>query len=186
MIDKFSVNGINVELHQGDITEQKVDAIINAANRNLQHGAGVAGAILAKGGDIIRQESENWVRIHGPVTFDHPAITSAGLLHSTYVIHAVGPVWGEGDETNKLELAVYSSLLVANDLKCLTVAFPAISTGIFGFPVDKAAVCFVKAIEKFARMYDLVFIRNIRIVLYSGSVYEVFKNTFISRMILSG
>lgn len=181
MTDSFSISGLKVEIIQGDITAQKVDAIVNAANSHLRHGAGVAGAILASGGDIIRQESEDWVNIHGLVTHDHPAITSGGSLPCNYVIHAVGPVWGEGDELQKLKLAVLSSLFVANNLKCQTVAIPAISTGIFGVPVQLAAVGFIAAIEKFVQMQGTVFIRTIYIVLYDSVAFGVFKDVFSHR-----
>jgi O-acetyl-ADP-ribose deacetylase (regulator of RNase III) len=185
MKDSFSISGLNVEIIQGDITEQKVDVIINAANQYLLHGAGVARAILEKGGDIIQQESENWIKNHGPVTFDHPAITSGGSLPSKYVIHAVGPVWGEGDEVQKLENTVLSSLSISNELKCRTVAFPAISTGIFGFPVQQAAICFINAIEKFAQKPELFFIQTIRIVLFDIFTYKVFIAAFLRRENLS-
>jgi O-acetyl-ADP-ribose deacetylase (regulator of RNase III) len=177
----FSISGLVVEIVQGDITEQKVDAIINAANRYLQHGAGVAGAILRKGGDIIRQESEEWISLHGPISHKQPAITSGGSLPCKFVIHAVGPIWGDGDEINKLELTILNSLFVANDLKCRSVAIPAISTGIFGFPVEIAATCFVKAIEIFAGGNNLFFIKTIRIVLFDSATYELFKDAFNQR-----
>ena len=91
-----------IQLVQGDITEEDVDAIVNAANEHLQHGGGVAGTISKKGGRIIQKESDDWVQKHGPVSHSHPAWTSGGLLPAKYVIHAVGPVWGDGDEDNKL------------------------------------------------------------------------------------
>ena len=86
-------SGQRLEIVQGDITGETVDAIVNAANSHLQHGAGVAGAILRRGGYQIQQESLEWVRQHGPVTHAEPAYTSAGKLPCRYVIHAVGPVW---------------------------------------------------------------------------------------------
>jgi O-acetyl-ADP-ribose deacetylase len=181
MTNSYSISGLQVEIVQGDITEQKVDAIINAANRYLQHGAGVAGAILRKGGDIIRQESEDCVNIHGPISHEHPAITSGGSLPCKFIIHAVGPIWGEGDEINRLETTILNCLFVANDLKCLSVAFPAISTGIFGFPVKLASKCFFKAIERFAQGKSLFFIQTIRIVLFDSVTYAIFKDAFSQR-----
>ena len=124
---------------QGDITTEEVDAIVNAANEHLQHGGGVAWAISKKGGPVIQKESSAWIQKHGPVSHAHPAWTSGGLLPSKYVIHAVGPVWGDGDEDKKLSDAVTGSLRVADELTCETIALPAISTGIFGFPKDRAA-----------------------------------------------
>ena len=131
--------GIRVELVRGDITEDDSDAVVNAANAQLMHGAGVAGAIARAGGYVIQQESDAWVRKHGPVSHAHPAWTSGGNMPAKYVIHAVGPVMGEGDEDQKLESAVEGSLEVADQLHLKSIAFPAISTGIFGFPKDRAA-----------------------------------------------
>src|SRR5512144_2508720 len=91
-------SGIRLQIVQGDITDEHVDAIVNAANRHLAHGAGVAGAILRKGGRVVQDESDRWVSQHGTVTHAEPAYTRAGSLPCRYVIHAVGPVWGEGDE----------------------------------------------------------------------------------------
>src|SRR5215213_10192708 len=95
-----------IQIVQGDITIEEVDAIVNAANEHLQHGGGVAWAISKKGGSAIQQESDFWIRQHGSVPHARPAWTSGGLLPAKYVIHAVGPVWGDGDEDNKLEAAV--------------------------------------------------------------------------------
>jgi len=80
---------------RGDITEERVDAIVNAANSHLKHGGGVAGAIVRKGGESIQRESDEWVRQHGPVPTGQVAVTGAGNLPAKAVIHAVGPVWGE-------------------------------------------------------------------------------------------
>ncbi|RPJ52035.1 MAG: macro domain-containing protein, partial [Chloroflexi bacterium] len=84
-----------LEIAQGNLTQELVDAIVNAANKHLAHGGGVAAAIAEAGGPSIQQESEAWVRKHGPVTNAEPAYTHAGKLPARYVIHAVGPVWGE-------------------------------------------------------------------------------------------
>ena len=90
--------GQTIQIVQGDITIENVDAIVNAANEHLQHGGGVAWAISKKGGPTIQKESDEWIRQHGLVPHSHPAWTSGGLLPAKYVIHAVGPVWGDGDE----------------------------------------------------------------------------------------
>ena len=142
-------SGQSLEIVQGDITQEQVDAIVNAANAHLRHGAGVAGAILRRGGDVIRQESDAWVQAHGPVSHAQPAWTSAGALPAKYVIHAVGPVWGEGDEEAKLADAVRGSLRLAGELGCTSIALPAISTGIFGYPPEQAARVIFSTIEKF-------------------------------------
>jgi putative ATPase len=128
-----------LEIVQGNITEQAVDAIVNAANSRLQHGGGVAGAIARRGGPSIQAESDAWVREHGPVSHAQPAWTGAGSLPCRFIIHAVGPMWGEGDEDRKLAGCIRGSLDAAAQLKLSSLALPAISTGIFGFPKERAA-----------------------------------------------
>jgi O-acetyl-ADP-ribose deacetylase (regulator of RNase III) len=138
-----------IQIVQGDITTEEVDAVVNAANEHLQHGGGVAWAISKRGGPAIQKESDAWIRQHGPVSHSRPAWTSGGLLPAKYVIHAVGPVWGDGNEDNKLAQAVTGCLVVADELKCTSIALPAISTGIFGFPKDRAAGIIFSSIEKY-------------------------------------
>jgi len=138
-----------IQIVQGDITSEEVDAIVNAANEYLQHGGGVAWAISKKGGPAIQKESDAWIREHGPVSHAQPAWTSGGLLPAKYVIHAVGPVWGDGDEDKKLNDTVTGALRLADELKCSSIALPAISTGIFGFPKDRAARIIFSSIEKY-------------------------------------
>ena len=124
-----------IELLEGDLTEMDTDAIVNAANAALQLGGGVAGAIRRKGGPTIQAECD---KIGG--TFVGGAvITTGGNLKAEYVIHAVGPRMGEGNEDEKLRNATLNSLKVAEKNKVKSLAFPAISTGIFGFPVDRCA-----------------------------------------------
>lgn len=119
-----------VEVVVGDLTLQAVDAIVNAANSALAHGGGVAGAIVRRGGEIIQRES----RRVAPVAVGGAAVTGAGALPCRYVIHAVGPMWGEGDEERTLAAAVASALDRARELGLASLALPAISTGIFGVP----------------------------------------------------
>ena len=134
--------GVTVRIVRGDLTESDTDAIVNAANSYLQHGGGVAGAIVRKGGSIIQEESN---RI-GYVPVGGAALTGAGSLKARHVIHAVGPVWGEGEEDTKLKKAVKSVLSLAADKGLSSVAIPAISAGIFGFPKDRCARVIVKEI----------------------------------------
>ena len=124
---------------QGDITQETTEAIVNAANEHLEHGGGVAGAIRRRGGEVIQEESRRWVHEHGLVHTGSAAITGAGRLDAKYVVHAVGPVWGSGDEEKKLAGAVESALSLAaqNDVK--SIAIPGISSGIFGGPKDVCA-----------------------------------------------
>jgi O-acetyl-ADP-ribose deacetylase (regulator of RNase III) len=172
-------SGQTIQIVQGDITIEEVDAIVNAANEHLQHAGGVAWAISKKGGPAIQKESDDWIRQHGPVSHARPAWTSGGLLPATYVIHAVGPVWGEGDEDNKLAQAVTGSLRVADELKCSSIALPAISTGIFGFPKDRAASDIYLAIEKyFAEGDSASGIKIVKLVLYDRPTVDVFIKTW--------
>ena len=173
--------GQTIQIVQGDITTEQVDAIVNAANEHLQHGGGVAWAISKKGGPAIQQESDAWIRKHGPVSHSHPAWTSGGLLPAKYVIHAVGPVWGDphdaatgGDEDEKLSDAVTGSLRVADELKCKSIAMSAISTGIFGFPKERAAGIVFTSIEKYFGDNPFSTVKTIKIVLFDQSTVDAF------------
>jgi O-acetyl-ADP-ribose deacetylase (regulator of RNase III) len=133
-----------IELVQGDITRQRVDVIVNAANSHLAHGGGVAAAIALGGGPDLRRESE----AHPFVPVGEAAVTTAGALPARWVVHAVGPVWsggGEG-EPELLASAYRSALAMATDLGARSIAFPSISTGIFGFPVERAAAIAIAAL----------------------------------------
>jgi putative ATPase len=141
--------GGRLEIVHGDITAEHVDAIVNAANEHLRHGAGVAGAISQHGGGTIQKESDEWIRTHGSVSHSEPAWTGAGRLPARFVIHAVGPVRGEGREDEKLSSAVIGSLRTADQLKLNSLAMPAISTGIFGFPLQRAAEIILNSIESY-------------------------------------
>jgi O-acetyl-ADP-ribose deacetylase (regulator of RNase III) len=146
-----------IRLVQGDITELDTDAIVNAANTSLKLGGGVAGAIRRRGGPKIQEECD---RIGG-MFVGGAVITSGGNLKAKHVIHAVGPVYGEGDENQKLRNA---SLRLADERHLGSIAFPAISTGIFGFPVERCAeimltttVSYVKAGTNLKRVIFCLF-----------------------------
>jgi len=174
LVERILPTGQSLQIVQGDITTEEVDAIINAANEYLQHGGGVAWAIVKRGGDVIQHESEKWVKQHGPVSHTHPAWTSGGILPAKYIIHAVGPVWGDGDEDKKLADAVTGSLRVADELKLLSIAMPAISTGIFGFPKERAAGVIFSTIEKFFSSGPSSKLKVIRIVLFDDATIQPF------------
>ena len=169
--------GQTVQILQGDITLEEVDAIVNAANEHLQHGGGVAWAILKKGGSAIQKESDAWIRQHGSVPHAAPAWTSGGLLPAKYVIHAVGPVWGDGDEDHKLESAVIGALRVADELKCSSIAMPAISTGIYGFPKERAAKIMFSAIEQYLAEKSSE-LKLVKLVLYDQPTVDVFLQSW--------
>lgn len=128
-----------IQIVKGDLTKEPVEAIVNAANEQLAHGGGVAGAIVGAGGGVIQEESDRWVQEHGPVRTGTAAITTGGALPAEHVIHAVGPRWGTGDEEAKLASAVRSALEMAAEHDIGSVSLPAISSGIFGFPKDLCA-----------------------------------------------
>jgi len=134
---------------QGDITEEDVDTIVNAANEELAHGGGVAGAISRKGGREIQDESSKWVQEHGRVPTGGAVITGAGILKARYVIHVVGPIWGSGNEDALLASAVKSALALADERGLRSVSLPAISTGIFGFPKDLGVRVILWAVQEY-------------------------------------
>ncbi len=170
-----------LQIVQGDLTAEAVDAIVNAANSHLQHGGGVAGIIVRRGGYEIQTQSDAWVREHGPVSHAEPAYTSAGRLPCQYVIHAVGPVWGEGGEDEKLAAAVLGSLKLASRLGLKSIAFPAISTGIFGFPKDRAAGIFFTSIAGFFSGPTPSSLELVRITLYDQPTIEAFLKIWDER-----
>jgi O-acetyl-ADP-ribose deacetylase (regulator of RNase III) len=165
-------------LVQGDITEEQVDAIVNAANNRLRHGGGVAGAIVRRGGYEIQTESDAWVRAHGAVPHERPAVTGAGRLPCKAVIHAVGPMWGEGDEDAKLRSAVLGALGTAEERGFASIALPAISTGIFGFPKERGARVIFQAIENYARTHPNSSLREVRVIILDDSTLEAFQKEF--------
>jgi len=130
------ISGCRLASVLGDITRERVDAIVNAANTRLRHGGGVAGAILRKGGDTIQEESD----AIAPVPTGKAASTGAGGLPCKRVIHAVGPVWGGGqaDEERLLASAIRCSLSIAEEEMCNSLSLPTVSAGIFGFPAERA------------------------------------------------
>jgi O-acetyl-ADP-ribose deacetylase (regulator of RNase III) len=181
IVERTLDTGRCLKLIHGDLTEAKVDVIVNAANAQLQHGGGVAGAIVRRGGKTIQRESDDWVNEHGPVTQDKPALTNAGELPSQFVIHAVGPVWGEGDEGQKLHSAVYHALLLATRRQFKSLALPAISTGIFGFPKELGAKTILDAILKFLHDHPGTSLSEVQIVLIDKPSVDVFAKEFLRR-----
>ncbi len=137
---KVNIENRILELLDGDITEMQTDAIVNAANARLILGGGVAGAIKRKGGHQIQQECNKIGRTY----VGGAVITTAGNLKAKHVIHAVGPRMGEGNENQKLKNATLSSLKVADENNLKSISFPAISAGIFGFPIESCAEIMLK------------------------------------------
>lgn len=154
----------------GDLTEEPTDAIVNAANSQLAHGGGVAGAIVRKGGRSIQEESHRLA----PVPVGEAVVTGAGRLPCRFVIHAVGPRWGEGQEEAKLRAAVRSALQRAEERGLHSVALPAISTGIFGYP--KAEGCAVIAQECVAHLRAAKTVEEIRLVAFDQETVQYFQS----------
>lgn len=169
------VNGKLIRLMQGDLTELEVDAIVNAANAQLILGGGVAGAIRTKGGPSIQEECD---RIGG-TTVGGAVVTGGGKLKARYVIHAVGPRYGEGDEDNKLRNATLNSLIRATEKGMKSIAFPAISTGIFGFPKDRCARIMLKTVEEFLASRETS-LKEVLFCLWSVEDLELFQKTLES------
>jgi len=167
---KVNIENRILELLDGDITEMQTDAIVNAANARLILGGGVAGAIRKKGGPEIQAECN---KIGG--TFVGGAvITTAGNLKAKHVIHAVGPRMGEGNENEKLKNATLNSLKVADENNLTSISFPAISTGVFGFPIGRCAEIMLKTTIDYLK--GQTGLKKVVFCLFGKDSYQVFEN----------
>jgi O-acetyl-ADP-ribose deacetylase len=158
-----------ITLRQGDLTEADVDAIVNAANNDLMLGGGVAGAIRVKGGPAIQQECD---RI-GTIPLGEAAITGAGLLRARHVIHAASMRLGESTSEANLRAATRKSLMRANENSLETIAFPAIGTGIAGFPIERCAQVMLEEVR--AHLNGTTALERIEFVLFDRRSLEVFE-----------
>jgi O-acetyl-ADP-ribose deacetylase (regulator of RNase III) len=158
-----------IRLVQGDITELDVDVIVNAANAQLILGGGVAGAIKRKGGTVIQSECNKI----GGTYVGGAVITTGGNLKAKHVIHAVGPRMGEGNEDQKLKNATLNSLKLMDEHKLKSIAFPAISTGIFGYPIDNCSKIMISTAKEYLSGNTQV--EEVIFCLYTASDFEVFK-----------
>ena len=157
-----------------DLTDRDVDAIVNAANSHLQHGGGVAGAIVRKGGRIIQEESD---RI-GFVPVGGAAMTSGGKLRARHVIHAVGPRMGEGDEDVKLRKAINSVLTLAVEKGLSSISVPAISAGIFGFPKDRCAKILVGETAAYLKKRPETALHLVEFCIFDKEAFGFFEEEF--------
>jgi len=169
---EVKINGSTLSLVEGDITKEETDAIVNAANSRLAGGGGVDGAIHRAGGPTIMQECR---KIGGCPT-GQAVITTAGDLKAKYVIHTVGPVYqgGKKGEAALLASAHLESLKLVSAKKLKSVAFPAISTGVYGYPVDEAARIALSTVIDYLREHKDI--ELVRFVLFGRSTYEIFAN----------
>jgi len=168
------IGGTILRLVSEDLTERNVDAIVNAANSHLQHGGGVAGAIVRRGGRIIQAESD---RI-GFIPVGGAAMTSGGKLRARHVIHAVGPRMGEGDEDAKLRNAINSVLTLAVEQGLTSISVPAISAGIFGFPKDRCAKILVGETAAFFKKRPEAVLHLVEFCIFDKEALRLFEKEF--------
>jgi len=171
-----TINQTELVLIDGDITEQTTDAIVNPANSALILGGGVAGAIRRKGGPKIQKECDEI----GGTPVGTAVITTGGNLKAKHVIHAVGPQMGEGDEDRKLKNATLNSLQVAEQNHLPSLAFPAISTGIFGFPIDRCAQLMLATTIEYLR--GKTGLEKVVFCLWGDEAHGIFEKT-LKRML---
>ncbi|MCS7119734.1 MAG: macro domain-containing protein [Candidatus Bathyarchaeota archaeon] len=173
---EVSVGDTVIRLVRGDITELRVDAIVNAANGFLRLGGGVAGAIRRKGGPEIESECERIIAERGRIPVGEAVITTGGKLKAKYVIHAVGPIYGEGNEDLKLKSITTNCLRLADKHKLRSIAFPAISTGYFGVPKKICAESMLSAALSYVKAGTDI--EEIVFCLYDDETLNIFKETF--------
>jgi O-acetyl-ADP-ribose deacetylase (regulator of RNase III) len=161
-----------IRVVQGDLTEQAVDAIVNAANNDLQLGGGVAGAIRRKGGMTIQEECDQV----GSIPLGEAAVTGAGNLKARFVIHAASMSLGRPTTEENLRLATRNSLLRAKEKGLRSIAFPAIGTGIAGFPMRRCAEVMLE--EVMAHLAALTSLESVRFVLYDAPAYQTFRDVY--------
>jgi len=166
-----NVGGAVIEVLQCDLTEMNTDAIVNAANARLVLGAGVAGAIKAKGGPKIQEACD----AIGGTYVGGAVITTGGNLKAKHVIHAVGPRMGEGNEDDKLKNATLNSLKLADENNLTSIAFPAISTGIFGFPRERCAEIMLSTVIQY--LQGDTGLKRVVFCLHGASSFKVFSET---------
>ena len=158
----------------GDITEQQTDAIVNAANSSLLGGGGVDGAIHSAGGPAILAECKKIVDQHGPLPPGDAVATTAGKMKAAYVIHTVGPIYQDGEhgEAKVLSRAYTASLAAAERMHLQTIAFPAISTGVYGYPPGEAAPVAINATLEALRKAQ--YLNEVRFVFFHESMYNIY------------
>lgn len=160
---------------RGDITTMPVDVVVNAANEQLAHGGGIALGIAQAGGPTINKESAEWIDRYGPLTPGLAALTSAGDMPSSYVVHVAGPIYTEGQENEELLVAaVVAALDAAIDIEAESMAVPAISAGIYGYPADQATELITGTIAEFVGDEETG-LRSVRLVGYDDAMTERFS-----------
>ncbi len=170
-----------IDIIKGDITTISVDAIVNAANSSLMGGGGVDGAIHRAGGPEILEECKRIVAKQGKCKAGHAVITTAGRLPAKYVIHTVGPVWkgGDEDEPKHLGECYWNSLKLAAENGCITVAFPNISTGVYGYPKKEAAKIALKSVSDFLAGNDKI--EKVTFVCFDDENYTLMRQLYFKK-----
>ena len=170
------VNATRISLVRGDITKQSIDAIVNAANSGLLGGGGVDGAIHRAGGPAILEECKQIRNLQGPCAPGQAVITGGGNLIAKHVIHAVGPIWrgGTTNEADTLASAYRASLSLAQAFDLKTIAFPSISTGAYGYPVDAAAAIAISTVTEFCQRDSAL--TEVRFVLFDEFTFNAYAD----------
>ncbi len=178
----FNIKQARLSIIQGDITRQATDTIVNAANSGLMGGGGVDGAIHRAGGPAILEECKQIIARQGRLPAGKAVITTAGNMKTRHVIHTVGPVWQGGDqgEPALLASAYRESLKIAAANKLASISFPSISTGAYGYPVDKAARIAIKEVVSF--LTEQTSVKEVVFVLFDARTYEVYADTLWNTM----
>mgnify|MGYP001059732385 CR=1 FL=1 len=171
-----TINQVKVSIIQGDITQQDTDAIVNAANPSLMGGGGVDGAIHRAGGPAILAECKQIVSRQGHLPTGKAVMTTGGNLKARYVIHTVGPIWHGGDkgEPELLASSYQESLKLAEQDNLASISFPSISTGAYGYPVDKASRVAIRVVISFA--HQITSIREVVFVLFDSQTFDVYSS----------
>jgi len=174
---EVSINQAKLHIIQGDITQQDTDAIVNAANPSLMGGGGVDGAIHRAGGPAILAECKQIVSRQGRLPTGKAVITTGGNLKAKYVIHTVGPIWHGGNkgEPELLASAYQESLKLATDNKLSSLSFPSISTGVYGYPVNKASKVAIDAAITFLS-HTTTSIREVVFVLFDSQTFRAYSS----------
>ena len=174
-MSSIKFGAVEISLKREDITREAVDVIVNAANSGLLGGGGVDGAIHRAGGPEILAECREVRARQGGCPTGEAVITGAGRLEAKYVVHTVGPVWRGGGvgEPNLLRSAYRNSLALAAEHGAKTVAFPSISTGVYGYPIEKAAGIALSTVREWAEEHDDL--EEIRFILFSDDDLETYK-----------
>lgn len=168
------------EVVTGDLLEEPVDAIVNAANGHLAHGGRVAASIARAAGPLLEEEGDRIVAERGPIPVGEAVVTTAGRLPFKGVIHAVGPHQGLGREEERLVQALQAAFLRAHERGWTSVSFPAVSSGIFAVPLDVCARAYVRAVRGFFVAHPDTSLRTVRLCLFDGPLVDLVKQELSS------